>query len=205
MPVLLCTLKLTSPFFRGADKSYLDPIEWPSNENSKKEHIFQKEESKRPASFIWIKIRPVGVSSVSNGKRGEEIDQDIDKREEGTTAKGRSIPLKDLHCTSFTQEPSYDSSDTRYISLTNFCNKNLTLWTKCIICWVIKENPANDNYKSKCNTNSNNNSNKPNNIKGIKGNCFDNTLSVEQNLSNLSKRYNEILNKGNKTKSVPKS
>ena len=66
---------------------------------------------------------------------------------------------------------------------------------------VIKLNPANDNYMGKHNINSNNNSNKPNNIKGIKGNCFDNTLSVEQNLTNMSKRYNEILNKGNKPKS----
>ena len=66
---------------------------------------------------------------------------------------------------------------------------------------AIKDNPANDNYKGKYNINSNNNSNKPNNIKSIKGNCFDNTLYVEQNLTNMSKRYNEILNQGNRPKS----
>ena len=67
---------------------------------------------------------------------------------------------------------------------------------------VIKENPApaNADYKGVNNINSNNNSNKPNNKKGIKGACFDNTISVQQNITNMSKRYNEILNKGNKKK-----
>ena len=67
---------------------------------------------------------------------------------------------------------------------------------------VINENPApaNANYKGVNNINSNNNSDKPNNIKGLKGTCFDNTLSVQQNITNISKRYNEILNKGNKKK-----
>ena len=68
---------------------------------------------------------------------------------------------------------------------------------------VIKENPAliNVSYKGINNINSNNNPNKPNSIKGIKWTCFDNTLSVEQNITNMRKRYNEILNKGNKNKS----
>ena len=66
---------------------------------------------------------------------------------------------------------------------------------------VIDMKPANDNYKGKCKTNSN----KLNNIKGINGKCFDNTLSVEQNLANLSKRYNEIFNKGNKPNQVRKN
>ena len=64
---------------------------------------------------------------------------------------------------------------------------------------VTKENhpPINVSYKGINNIHSNNNSIKPNSIKGIKGTCFDNTLSVEQNITNMSKRYNEIL-KGNK-------
>ena len=55
---------------------------------------------------------------------------------------------------------------------------------------VTKSNkPTHNNIKGKNNTN-------PHNNKNGNSNRFDNNLSVEQNLVNLSKRFNELINKG---------
>ena len=79
---------------------------------------------------------------------------------------------------------------------------------------VIKENPAKASTKNNANQKDGNNSNnsystnnpyKLSDCKGRKGTYFDNNLTVQQNLTNMSKKYDEILSMGSIKKPCSKN
>ena len=92
--------KINITFYRGAHQGYLHKPKRPAKEDPKEEHLTKKEEPKESAPGLGLQDRPA-ISRPPPARQGrEEVDQDRDKAEEGTVAKGSNTPLMDHQHTS---------------------------------------------------------------------------------------------------------